>query len=300
MDYAQSFILFSGGGRAQLKCWRLVLKLYNSVEGRSTSSGARQDCANELKVDLNLGGKPKASDISQGDTDYLREKVPSLNRPVDSNFPTVKCSHELLCTHMLQYKTKKASKPWKTFEYDPSLETRFMALSSFRATQMNQECDDGIHFIAAACSDGFLRFFKFYEETKNFRILGKTGYHDHCLLCTGHLITGLPLRKVFLLSAGTDGKIVIWDITKTVMVECGKGIDEDVSGTKDGSGDADVGLNGCSSSESIAVFKEPACVIKCHQSGVNAVAVQKLHGKIFYFRILVIDIQAVAYYIHCS
>ncbi|XP_064630402.1 tRNA (34-2'-O)-methyltransferase regulator WDR6-like [Lineus longissimus] len=312
------FILFSAGGRAQLKSWRLTLKIPDCVERFRGGNGAKQDCVDEPLRDLKLGrANSGAGEISLDKTDVLQDAKAvcnSLNQMVDSDIQSITCSpdaqsdtcspdvqsfmcildsqsitcsHELLSTHMLQYKSKKASKPWKKFEYDPSLETRFMALSCFCANEIHPDYDDKIHFISAACSDGFLRLFKYCVGLNQFKLLGETEFHDHCLLCVEHLITGeLPSRKVLLLSAGTDGRIAFWDITKTVAAA---GVQDKVTGSDvsdaeeiyDAAGDTDVAAAGCIRSESVEVFVEPSCVIEAHQSGVNALAVRKLTDDVY-------------------
>ena len=68
------------------------------------------------------------------------------------------CSYALLGSHMLSYKGLKQRKPWKKADYDPSPETRFMALTAFTASSLlTSGGGNENHFVAAACSDGFMR-----------------------------------------------------------------------------------------------------------------------------------------------
>ena len=68
------------------------------------------------------------------------------------------CSYALLGSHMLSYKGLKQRKPWKKADYDPSPETRFMALTAFpESSLLTPSGGNQNHFVAAACSDGFMR-----------------------------------------------------------------------------------------------------------------------------------------------
>ena len=119
-----SFLLFSAGGRAQIKCWRL--NFHQSHHTNALDS-------------LTLSSEDKMTGLSV-------EKHHSLN-----------CTYELLTTHMLAYKGRKSRKPWKSADYDASPETRYMDLSVFRWSDCSVGSCHQVCFVAAACSDGYVR-----------------------------------------------------------------------------------------------------------------------------------------------
>ncbi|PSN53207.1 hypothetical protein C0J52_04509 [Blattella germanica] len=94
-------LVFSGGGRAQLKVWKFVV-------------------------------------VS-----------------VEENVPEITC--EELFSHMLIDPNKRNKKPWLSTEHNSDPETRYMDLSALMIKSENIG-EDALVFLAAACSDGFLRF----------------------------------------------------------------------------------------------------------------------------------------------
>lgn len=61
----------------------------------------------------------------------------------------------------------------------------------------------------------FSRFYVFDEKFQILTPVCESVYHDHCVLKIVHtFITNKDARHCIFLSAGTDGKIALWEITK--------------------------------------------------------------------------------------
>ena len=123
----ESKLLFSGGGRAQLKAWRIHFEVEPSHEN---------SCGHICKPQQHLDGSDGASDPQDQEWNIWSEH---------------------LGTHLLCAKGLKHCKPWKSHLYDASAETRYMALTTFCLVEFSAELPQELHVIAAACSDGFVR-----------------------------------------------------------------------------------------------------------------------------------------------
>ncbi|KAF8980771.1 WD repeat-containing protein 6 [Entomortierella lignicola] len=89
-----------------------------------------------------------------------------------------------------------------------NLETRIMDMSVFRL-----ESHPRMHFIASVYSDAAIRVWSFDEATNAFILAIDTTYHDKCILQVSHVKVG---GGIMMLTAATDGKIAIWDLTSAL------------------------------------------------------------------------------------
>ncbi|KAJ3038010.1 WD repeat-containing protein 6 [Rhizophlyctis rosea] len=108
----------------------------------------------------------------------------------------------------------------------------------------------GLHLVGTVCSDAFVRVWSFSEDSRRFRLLGASKYHNRCVLkCQTVVVPGGEGRQagILLVTAGTDGRIAVWD------------------------------CNGLADSEEVMQLKDPIVVHRAHQSGVNGLHV-RLYG----------------------
>uniref|UniRef100_UPI00398EC101 tRNA (34-2'-O)-methyltransferase regulator WDR6-like isoform X2 n=1 Tax=Pristiophorus japonicus TaxID=55135 RepID=UPI00398EC101 len=127
------------------------------------------------------------------------------------------CRVEHLASHRLAEDWDRVKNRHRRLKMDP--ETRYMSI-----VLMDDGVDSGTgsnsswHFLAAACSDGAVRLFVIDECQKIILLLAESFYHQRCVLKL-ETFTYQPAtrgRKVFLCSAATDGRIAIWDISRTI------------------------------------------------------------------------------------
>ncbi len=83
-------------------------------------------------------------------------------------------------------------------------------------------------------SDAVIRVFSFSEDSKMLSPLLSTDCQQGCLLTTVSIVHRCPWGTVpILLSAGTNGKIALWDIRKAIE-ECGKEVRMELSSIEEG------------------------------------------------------------------
>ena len=161
--------------------------------------------------------------------------------------------------------------------------------------------DDMIMYLA-------FRVFMFNEASKTFCLLAHNGYHDHCVLGVSHLLVEEPgsHRRALVLSTATDGSVAFWDISRTLqqlhlLGKCDTHKSDAAHDTSCDScaaseGTCDIDPSGgstprCASSVSAgfgqdavtiatAEMEPPVAVLKVHQSGVNALSLFHLRGKV--------------------
>ncbi|XP_022096573.1 WD repeat-containing protein 6-like isoform X2 [Acanthaster planci] len=105
-------------------------------------------------------------------------------------------------------------------------ETRFMSASLWKGNKVvgysRTECILGV-----AGSDAYLRLFVFNEQTREMTPLVSTNSQGCCLLATLGITLDFPWGLCpVLLTAGTNGRIVFWDIQKALR-ECSADCTED-------------------------------------------------------------------------
>lgn len=110
----------------------------------------------------------------------------------------------------------------------------------------------------------FYRHYIYNEETHNFSSLGKLEFHSRCLLKLNHIIFNSDVflrsdRTLCVLSAATDGRVVLWSIPTELLVSDATGGARMTRSDTVGSGD----------------LAQPLAVCQAHQSGVNDIAIQQ-------------------------
>ena len=149
------------------------------------------------------------------------------------------------------------------------------------------------------------RLFQYKEDTREFKLIGQSNYHDHCVLCVKHLIfesSGMEKnaanqKKCYICSSATDGKIAFWDTTQMLLRAFHYTSEVDPSSDTNGakancdivydsertlcenivyldSGDTSGSRFMADGTIDLGV---PGLVISCHQSGINAL--DALHVK---------------------
>eukprot|EP00057_Strongylocentrotus_purpuratus_P033199 XP_790551.3 PREDICTED: WD repeat-containing protein 6 [Strongylocentrotus purpuratus] len=134
-------------------------------------------------------------------------------------------SHSSLITTRSRQKLRQREKLLD----DP--ETRFLGVSVWRRGDVqgvSPGTGGGHVMMCVASSDAFLRFFCFDEDTCKITPLGSSNMHDCCLLCvTSIRLTCDPEVKArvkprtMVLTGGTDGRILVWDVQE-VQSQAGK------------------------------------------------------------------------------
>ncbi|KAI0211811.1 WD repeat-containing protein 6 [Lamellibrachia satsuma] len=130
------------------------------------------------------------------------------------------CWQKHIASHMLLQK-ERHRKSWKKTACNSSPETRYMDVCAFSLTDLDHSLSPHGHVLTAACSDGYIRIFRFDESDGTFCLIAQSDFHDHCVLVVRHFIitTLANHRRAYILSAGTDGRIAFWDIAD-IMTEC--------------------------------------------------------------------------------
>ncbi|GFO34229.1 WD repeat-containing protein 6-like [Plakobranchus ocellatus] len=113
-----SSLLFSGGGRAELRVWRL--HLLNCSEAEAVDSKT-----NEIGSHDNKNSENKL--FCEGDNDLISNNSGHHSKELDKS--TFICQHEHLCTHFLgEYRHKQRNRSWKVKNLRLDPETRVMAV----------------------------------------------------------------------------------------------------------------------------------------------------------------------------
>lgn len=147
------------------------------------------------------------------------------------------------------------------------------------------------------------RLFCFDESSCIFYPMNHFSLSSHCLLYVTHLLhpsESTNQDSAFVLTAGTDGRIALWDITNVVILFCEtlesrktrdtelidsshvscntveSIVDETLEELVSDSSDSE--YDDMSDSNDNASL-QPSCTVIAHQCGVNAVAVHRLKGK---------------------
>ncbi|XP_071947066.1 tRNA (34-2'-O)-methyltransferase regulator WDR6-like isoform X2 [Antedon mediterranea] len=96
-------------------------------------------------------------------------------------------------------------------------DTRYMALQVTSAQDVDKSLPHYNQFLTIAASDGFIRLFNFSEVHKTFINIWSSSWHNVCLLSLTQIIHKLPEgNAVVVCSAGTDGRVALWDITNLI------------------------------------------------------------------------------------
>ena len=193
---SSSFLVFSGGGRAQIKCWRVHIKNKYQNNTRTTNIHAEASlsdcdmnidgvfneqenfksshifsCDNSDKIDersvCHKGNKAIESEKLEENLKNFSENHKDLNS--DSQKDEIKLktlqpddlkepdiNYEQVSTYMLH--STQTNKSWRKRKLKVDPETRVMALTCVRGQEVNKKLPPHTFIIGAACSDAFVRF----------------------------------------------------------------------------------------------------------------------------------------------
>ncbi|XP_052225658.1 WD repeat-containing protein 6-like isoform X3 [Dreissena polymorpha] len=229
-------LIFSGGGRAQLKVCRVQLggnkhnpssvcrnqtdpqlldigtDVHSIVECKKASEELRSAAVGEVQ------GGPACD--QKGDCDTWRLAVDagkSQQCPV---------TYESLCGLHLNNLTRRAKKPWRYPVENSDPETRLMDLCV-----VTLQGSRALFIVCAACSDGIVRLILFDEDEKEMSVIATSMCTEHCILKIVHLTIpfvpvgdqvgmGRSLQREVVLTAATDGRVTFWDITDVCHLVC--------------------------------------------------------------------------------
>ncbi|NWV60666.1 WDR6 protein, partial [Malurus elegans] len=132
-----------------------------------------------------------------------------------SSESAVACQVIHVASHRLDEHWERKKNRHKLVKMDP--ETRYMSLSVLPGTSTKQQ-PTRWKFLAAACSDGSVRIFGLLEAARKLVLVAESFHHERCVLkVEAFLHTRAGGERHLLCSAATDGSIVFWDITGTIV-----------------------------------------------------------------------------------
>lgn len=108
------------------------------------------------------------------------------------------------------------------------------------------------------------RLLAFDEEDREFSLILQTGYHGNCVLQVDHIIYS---GEVLVLSAATDGRIAVWNLTHECyqFLKCHKEeSDEELCDEPN---------------DNKQIDRVPVKHFRAHQSGVNSLHIWKRSGE---------------------
>ncbi|XP_068108782.1 tRNA (34-2'-O)-methyltransferase regulator WDR6 [Hyperolius riggenbachi] len=167
----------------------------------------------------------------------------------------VRCQVIHLASHRLDERWDRMKNKHRIVKVDP--ETRYMSIKALDDVPQSLSPTSCL-FLAAACSDGSIRFFMMCEDSRRMVLVGESFYHQRCVLKVEAFVhhQSADSSRALLCSASTDGRIAFWDITNTI-VHAHRILD---SGHTDAQAQ-DLG---------------PACfMLSPHQCGINSLHLQK-------------------------
>ncbi|KAM4652828.1 tRNA (34-2'-O)-methyltransferase regulator WDR6 [Discoglossus pictus] len=208
-------------------------------------AGARhshQDCAGLSKVLFTAGGRAQI--------ECYRLKF-SQSKDAGS----VSCQVIHLASHRLDEHWDRMKNKHRMVKMDP--ETRYMSVTVVGSDFDNTRPDSPCLFLAAACSDGSVRFFAMCERSRRLVLLAESFYHQRCVLKVESFVhRSSDGQRIFLCSAATDGSIAFWDITNTIL-HAYKVLEDDLAALQP----CDLG---------------PLCLtLRAHQCGINSLQIQE-------------------------
>nr|XP_033781977.1 WD repeat-containing protein 6 [Geotrypetes seraphini] len=175
----------------------------------------------------------------------------------ECNTNGIRCQVIHVASHRLDEHWDHMKNKHKIIKMDP--ETRYMSI-----VVVNERLDLDSRrpisslFLAAACSDGFVRLFLMSEPSQKLLLVAESFHHQRCVLKVETFThrSAAGSRTVFLCSAATDGSIAFWDITPTV----------------DFAENTLELLDGEVQPQNLDI---PALIVRAHQSGINSLHVEK-------------------------
>lgn len=140
----------------------------------------------------------------------------------------------------------------KGAESELNIDFRIMSLASIPVSSLPVYGHYTTHcIVTTGSSDGALRVYSF-SQSNGFTLLSIDSYHARCILSVRHLVLHSSL---VLLSAATDGMLVIWNLNKLISYLKSSPLQNNVHNTDTNS------IN-----DSLLAFESS---YMCHQSGIN-------------------------------
>ncbi|XP_047474856.1 WD repeat-containing protein 6-like isoform X2 [Penaeus chinensis] len=228
----KSVWLVSGGGRAQMKLWEVTLNHISKRNLQNAGSG--------------LQGKVPVAGSGE-ENSHRQEQAQKEDTSITCNSSREEMLN-LGCREVTSHMIRTGNnKTWKSQELTFDPETRYMDATAFWVT-------DQLAVIVLASSDGILRVFVFSQCTEKVTLVCSHAC-DHCVL----KVVRVPIQtRHILASAGTDGRVVFWDMKSIVNWLC----------------TPDVAVNNPPPSLEL----HQLAFIQSHQSGVNSLSIN-YHSK---------------------
>lgn len=163
-------MIFSGGGRAQLKVWCVEVKFKDERKEQKSKGNKHVTCTCDPCKHLELSSEiadqqcqeDKIENIGQS---CIKSTQMCCNRTLvsgdnvmDNRENNCKLTYLCLADFQLSSITRKCKKPWRQPVDNSDPETRILDLSVVTPEHMAPLGSRSLYLISAACSDGFLRF----------------------------------------------------------------------------------------------------------------------------------------------
>ena len=189
-------LLFSAGGRAQIKIWRLNIECNGHLNpfsrpnsskdtiGISKSSDICQksETINQIDVTQSSVISPSSDSSLQNSSEFLKHdnlESPSTSskdmrndhiqdsteignkhhghNAGSSSELDITCQYESIAGVLLGSHKKRKGRPWKVREDNSDPETRILDMTVFKATEISALYPESLYFLTVACSDGLIR-----------------------------------------------------------------------------------------------------------------------------------------------
>ncbi|KAG8557299.1 hypothetical protein GDO81_018398 [Engystomops pustulosus] len=122
-----------------------------------------------------------------------------------------------IASHRLDEHWDRIRNKHRMLKIDP--ETRYLSVAAVDEIPSSSKTPSSRVFLAAACSDGSVRFFVLSESSRQMTLLAESFHHQRCVLKVETFVhTSGADSRVMLCSAATDGRIAVWDITGTISL----------------------------------------------------------------------------------
>ena len=124
--------------------------------------------------------------------------------------------------------TRRITRPRRksaNHEQSDQPDIRYMKVTTFSANDLDPDLPADLFILATACSDGLMRVMLFDLAARQFSDVAKSDFHGNCVLQVTHVICrsdAANQNSAIVFSAGTDGRICVWDVTHVVTSFCQK------------------------------------------------------------------------------
>ncbi|XP_069822872.1 tRNA (34-2'-O)-methyltransferase regulator WDR6 [Dendropsophus ebraccatus] len=127
----------------------------------------------------------------------------------------VTCQVIHLASHRLDEHWDRMKNKHRMLKMDP--ETRYLSITTVDEIPESMKPVSSCVYLAAACSDGSVRFFVMNESSQQMILVAESFYHQRCVLKVETFVhTSGSNTRVMLCSAATDGCIAFWDVSGTI------------------------------------------------------------------------------------